>query len=36
MPFRRARNILDVGSVAIGQRKIFNEVLHVAVWTFDI
>ena len=36
MPFRRTSDILNVRSVAICQGDFFQEVLHVAVWTFDI
>ena len=36
LPFRSTRHILNVRSIAIGQAKVLHEVLHVAIWTFDI
>jgi hypothetical protein len=36
LPFRSTRHILDVRSIAIGQAKVLHEVLHAAIWTFDI
>ena len=36
LPFRGTCNILNVGAVAVVQRPFFQEVLHVAIWAFEI
>ena len=36
LPFRRTRNVLNVGSVAVGEAEVLHQVLHVATWTFDV
>jgi hypothetical protein len=36
LPLGTASNVLDVSPIAVGQAKVFHEVLHVATWAFYI
>ena len=36
LPVGAASNVLDISPVAVGQAKVFPEVLHVTAWAFYI
>jgi hypothetical protein len=36
LPFWAASDVLDVSPIAVGQSKVFFEVLHVAAWAFYV
>ena len=36
LPFRGPCNVFDIRAVAVGQTKILQQVLHMAVRTFDV
>ena len=36
LEFGRIINVLDVGAVTIGQSKVFDHILNVAIWAFHV